>query len=63
MFINSTNRHEQAQRQENDADHLENVERALSDVYRLLELYAPSWYSEALRERVRSALYPTNGAK
>jgi hypothetical protein len=35
---------------------LENVEQVLSDAYDLLELYSPSWYSELLRERIRSAL-------
>jgi hypothetical protein len=28
----------------------------LSEVYELLELYGPSWYSEALRQRMQSAL-------
>ena len=39
-----------------DATHVEILEQVLSEVYELLELYSPSWHSEVLRERMRSAL-------
>jgi hypothetical protein len=41
---------------QNDAAQLDTAEKVLSDVYELLELYSPSWYSEKLRERMQSAL-------
>jgi hypothetical protein len=39
-----------------DAARLKELEQALGEVYDLLEVYAPSWYSEALRGELRSAL-------
>ena len=32
------------------------AEHVLHEVYDLLELYGPSWYSEELRERIQAAL-------
>ena len=32
------------------------VDRVLADLYNLLELYGPNWYSEPLHERIHSAL-------
>ena len=32
------------------------VREALADLYRLLEDYSPSWYTEEYREKVRAAL-------
>ena len=58
MFIDSTKTHNQIENRKNDAAHLEDAERVLNEVYDLLELYAPSWYSDSLRERIRSALRP-----
>lgn len=39
-----------------DAAPTDTLVNVLSDAYSLLELYSPSWYSEALRERMQSAL-------
>ncbi len=39
-----------------DAVRIHKLEEVLSAVYELLESYAPFWYSEGLRDRVRSAL-------
>lgn len=33
---------------------------ALSDLYQLLEEYAPSWYTEEHREKAEAALYSSN---
>ena len=33
---------------------------ALSDLYKLLEEYAPSWYTEEHREKAEAALYSSN---
>ena len=41
---------------QNAAGQLNTAEKLFSEVYELLELYGPPWYSEALRERIRSAL-------
>lgn len=36
------------------------VREALSDLYRLLEEYAPSWYTEEYREKAQAALQSAN---
>ena len=36
----------------------ENSQNVFIDVYRLLEDYAPSWYSDELRERFSAAVMP-----
>ena len=33
------------------------LREALSDLYRLLEEYAPSWYTEEYREKAQAALH------
>ncbi len=41
-----------------DTARLHKVKQVLSEVYELLESYAPMWYSEELRGRICSVLEP-----
>jgi hypothetical protein len=38
---------------------IQKLREALTDLYELLEQYAPAWYTEDHRNKARAALYPT----
>ncbi len=40
-----------------NAAQLDTAEKVLANVYELLELYAPAWYSEKLRSQIQSVLH------
>jgi hypothetical protein len=45
-----------AERGRHNTPQADTVDQVLADVYDLLELYGPNWYSEPLHERIHSVL-------